>query len=297
MAKTPKKYLDLNGLSYYNDTYINTIVNAIDETKQDKVPEIVYTINSSSNVTCNKTFSEIMSIIQEKSANGEFLYALAQQSTGAMFATGFSITSDSIMFIAQLGTITHTDTNTISVSYNDTNDYLDYMETRISNLESSMPTDLSDLSDSNNIIPTDLSQLSDSNSIIPTDLSDLSDNQHYIPFVVSDLTNDADYVNSSSVTTMIAQAMSGTLKRLIVSTLPTSNIDTNTIYMIAKTTSLTNNAYNEFMYINNQWELIGDTDTVITVDNTITQNSNNAISSGAVYAAIGNIESALEALL
>lgn len=272
MAKTPKKYLDINGLSYYNKTYINTIVNAIDETKQDKVPDIIYTINSNNNITCNKTYSEIMSIIQEKSSNGEFLYVLAQRSGNAMFATGFSITSDSIMFIAQVGTITHTNTNTISFSYNDTDDLLTNMNLRIDSLESLIPTDLSDLSDNENRIPS-------------------------VPSNVSELTNDAGYVNSSSVTTMIAQAMSGALKRSIVSTLPTEDIDTNTIYMIAKSTSLTNNSYNEFMYINNHWELIGDTDTTVTIDTTITQNSNNAISSGAVYAAIGDIETALEALL
>lgn len=99
------------------------------------------------------------------------------------------------------------------------------------------------------------------------------------------------------VQTAVANASSGLLKRLIVSTLPTSNVDTNTIYMIAKTTGETNNAYNEFMYINNSWELIGDTDTTVTVDTTITQNSTNAISSGAVYAAIGDIETLLEDLL
>ena len=99
------------------------------------------------------------------------------------------------------------------------------------------------------------------------------------------------------VTNAVTAATSALLKREIVLTLPSSDIDTHTIYMIAKTTGLTNNSYNEFMYINNTWELIGDTGTTITIDSTITQNSNNAISSGAVYTAIGNIEAALAALL
>ncbi len=39
----------------------------------------------------------------------------------------------------------------------------------------------------------------------------------------------------------------------IVTTLPTENIDTHTIYFMANN----NNAYDEYMYINNNWELIG----------------------------------------
>ena len=57
----------------------------------------------------------------------------------------------------------------------------------------------------------------------------------------------------------VATAAAGLIKREVVNTLPTQNIDTNTIYMIAKLTALNDNAYNEFMYINNHWELIGDT--------------------------------------
>ena len=40
--------------------------------------------------------------------------------------------------------------------------------------------------------------------------------------------------------------------------LPTTNIDTHTIYFKANT-SLGNNVYDEYMYINNNWELIGST--------------------------------------
>lgn len=59
--------------------------------------------------------------------------------------------------------------------------------------------------------------------------------------------------------------MSGAVKRQIVSTLPTTDIDTNTIYMIPKTTvPQTNNAYDEYMYINNAWEKIGDTEVDLT---------------------------------
>ena len=154
MAKTPKKYLDINGLSYYNNNYINTIVNAIDETKQDKVPDIIYTINSSNNITCNKTYNEIMSIIQEKSANGEFLYVLAQQSTGAMFATGFSITQSNITFFSEFGNISHNSNNEIDLIFYEYDTQISSLDGQISALQYQVNTlDISDLSDNENRIP------------------------------------------------------------------------------------------------------------------------------------------------
>lgn len=48
-----------------------------------------------------------------------------------------------------------------------------------------------------------------------------------------------------------------TLTRIIVDALPTSDIKTNVIYMLKKRTTPTGNLYDEYMYINNAWELIG----------------------------------------
>jgi hypothetical protein len=45
----------------------------------------------------------------------------------------------------------------------------------------------------------------------------------------------------------------------VVTTLPTSGISTTTIYLVPKTTSQTNNAYDEYLYVNSKWEKIGDT--------------------------------------
>ena len=47
------------------------------------------------------------------------------------------------------------------------------------------------------------------------------------------------------------------LKRVIVETLPATDIDENTIYMILKTKAFINDFYDEYMFINNKWELIG----------------------------------------
>ena len=49
-------------------------------------------------------------------------------------------------------------------------------------------------------------------------------------------------------------------KREIVQELPTQDISTKTIYMVPKNPSGEDNYYTEYMYINNNWEKIGDTE-------------------------------------
>ena len=60
----------------------------------------------------------------------------------------------------------------------------------------------------------------------------------------------------------LSLAASGGLKREIVETLPTEDIDTNTIYMVLATVPSANNYYIEYMYIGDAWEIIGSTATI-----------------------------------
>ena len=111
----------------------------------------------------------------------------------------------------------------------------------------------------------------------------------------------------------------------VVNTLPTEDIDTHTIYLVPKPSAGTNNVYDEYLYINNAWELIGDTEVdlsgyqtstdnnltttdktivgaineldsgkqdALTFDNTPTQNSTNPVTSGGLYTAFGDKENA-----
>ena len=45
----------------------------------------------------------------------------------------------------------------------------------------------------------------------------------------------------------------------VVQTLPVQDIQTNVIYLVPKTTAQTQNVYDEYIYVNNAWEKIGDT--------------------------------------
>ena len=68
--------------------------------------------------------------------------------------------------------------------------------------------------------------------------------------------------NVLNLTEFIAAQVSsaGLLKRQIVASLPTQDIDQATIYMVLKDPAGSGqNIYNEYMYINSAWELIGDT--------------------------------------
>ena len=98
-----------------------------------------------------------------------------------------------------------------------------------------------------------------------------------VPTKVSDLTNDSgfqtasdvsgaiataleDYTDSADMQTAIAEAVAsaGHLKRTVVATLPESNQDEDTIYMIKDQDSGTDQ-YTEYMWINGAWETIGST--------------------------------------
>ena len=90
------------------------------------------------------------------------------------------------------------------------------------------------------------------------------------PFNSSANTSVADafsYINTnfatkSYVENIVRAAQTGMLKRQVVQALPQSN-DDYTIYMVPKTGS-TGDVYNEFLYMDNTWELIGNTQVDLT---------------------------------
>ena len=66
---------------------------------------------------------------------------------------------------------------------------------------------------------------------------------------------------TSDVNALIASAI-GNINQLKITTvtdLPTTDIDPYTIYLKAKSSSNNDNIYDEYIYINNNWELIGNT--------------------------------------
>lgn len=74
--------------------------------------------------------------------------------------------------------------------------------------------------------------------------------------------------NPNSLAVLVDSAIAGVqtavnnlanLHFVVVATLPTQDIQTNAIYLVPKQTSETDNYYDEYIYYNNSWELIGTT--------------------------------------
>ena len=90
--------------------------------------------------------------------------------------------------------------------------------------------------------------------IDPTDLSYVINGAN---LTIDELRNNIAEVELKGLVSAVSSAG---LKRLIVPSLPTEDIETNIIYMVLDTEAEEpGNVYNEYMYINNAWELIGTT--------------------------------------
>lgn len=118
--------------------------------------------------------------------------------------------------------------------------------------------------------------LPDDTALFSGDYDDLS-NKPTIPVVptnVSSFTNDAgyltqhqslsDYATKSYVEQVVAGIETGALKRSVVQSLPISNIDENTIYMVARSGASGTDIYDEYLRVNNAWEKIGSTQVDLT---------------------------------
>lgn len=80
-----------------------------------------------------------------------------------------------------------------------------------------------------------------------------------VPTKYSELVNDNDLVSTTQVKKLISEARH--MKKEIVSTKPSTG-EENIIYLVGPKGS-GNNIYEEWLYINNSWEKIGDTNTKV----------------------------------
>ena len=100
---------------------------------------------------------------------------------------------------------------------------------------------------------------------IPTQLSTLNNDAGFITNTVNNLVNyylKSETYNKNEVNSLISNLTS--FSALIVTTLPTENISTSTIYLLANTEQSNNNYYDEYLYINNNWERVGTTQVNLT---------------------------------
>ena len=93
-------------------------------------------------------------------------------------------------------------------------------------------------------------------------------------------------VQNKVVKSYIDGLASTALQRKIVLALPVQDIETNVVYMILKQDGEAGDFYNEYMYINNQWELIGSTQ--MRVDSALSLVSENSVQNKVVTAALND---------
>lgn len=126
---------------------------------------------------------------------------------------------------------------------------------------------------------------------------------------------DTQYPSAKAVYDMVSAF--NHLNLSVVQTKPIENIQSNTIYLVPATNAGTNNIYEEWIYINNSWELIGSTAIDLTnyapktspaltgvptaptaaVGTNTTQIATTAFVQATVQSAITSLETELEALL
>ena len=82
------------------------------------------------------------------------------------------------------------------------------------------------------------------------------DSTNVLPIVDSE--NETKKVSITQLKIKITEDLTN-LHFLIVQTLPTTDIQTNVIYLVPKNPSGTNDIYNEYAYINSTWEMLGTT--------------------------------------
>lgn len=87
---------------------------------------------------------------------------------------------------------------------------------------------------------------------------------------ISSTSTDSNVPSSKAVYTYVTNALSGITEfsAEIVQTLPTTGQKTNVIYLVPKSSGGEQDGYDEYMWINSQWELIGTTDIDLSVAST-----------------------------
>lgn len=125
------------------------------------------------------------------------------------------------------------------------------------------------------------------NISIPTQLSELSNDVGLIDNTVNNLVNyysKSETYTKTEVLDLVSRIPAMGIQ--IVSTLPTENISETTIYLLKVEDSKENNEYEEYLYANGKWELIGTTTFDFDLSNYYTKSEVDTI----VQEAVGSVE-------
>lgn len=152
----------------------------------------------------------------------------------------------------------HTDNNYTDGEKEKLDDLENYDDTEIRQRVTNAEDDIDDLETTVAGHTTAISQKADRNEL-PTKVSDLQNDSNFITNTVNNLIN--YYLKSETYTKTEVNNLIGQIQTVhieVVQTLPTTG-QSNIIYFVPKEDSETGDIYNEYIWINNTWELIGST--------------------------------------
>lgn len=119
---------------------------------------------------------------------------------------------------------------------------------------------------------------------VPTKTSDLTNDSGFITSTVNNLTN--YYLKTETYTQAEVNSLIGAITTIsfeVVQTLPTSNIKTNVIYLVPKSTAGTSDVYDEYINMDGTsagWEIIGSTQ--VDLSNYYTKSQTDTLLNGKV---------------
>lgn len=123
---------------------------------------------------------------------------------------------------------------------------------------------------------------------VPVKLSELTNDENFIDNTVANLVN--YYTKTETYTKEEVNGLIGNISTIdiqIVEVLPEADISTTTIYMVRRTSGKNKDIYDEYLYANGDWELIGNTQ--IDLSNYLTK-TGDASNTTAAFTAAGTRE-------
>ena len=171
-----------------------------------------------------------------------------------------------------VGTFTANDINDVDVNIAVPTTVAELSDASNYALASSIPTKVSDLTnDENYVKQSDITAVNDAtltiqknSTTVATFSANANTNQTAnitVPTNVSDLDDASSYYTKSQTDNAISSAIAGitstTVRYEIVQVLPSTGIDTSTVYMVYDST---HDYYDQWMYINNSWAHLGTTE-------------------------------------
>ena len=192
-------------------------------------------------------------------SESRFTMTLAGNSSSTITSDGFSVSKEGS---------TYYEDGRVGRYFDDYSKHVEYVFPNKSGefaLKEDIPTKTSQLTNDSNYATTNQLFSKNYNDLtnkpsIPSSTSQLTNNSGFITNAVNNLTN--YYLKSETYTKSEVQQLFSTISGLkleVVSTLPTTNISSNTIYLKSLDSAKENNIYEEYIYINNKWETIGTT--------------------------------------